>query len=153
MKTKPIYKFNNGNGATLCLNCRKVINEGFSERLFCNSLCKIEYDSKENELLYQLTLETQKQAEDQIDKEEELKTLKDLVSQLFKMLESVEESDNGYEFHPTVIRSCRVEHNVKLNDILPKIKEIIKDNKPKKAYTDFSKEEVDKILKSTQPYA
>lgn len=32
----PIYKFNGGRGATLCHGCRVIINEGFSERLFCD---------------------------------------------------------------------------------------------------------------------
>lgn len=33
----PIYKFNGGRGATLCHGCRVIINEGFSEKLFCDS--------------------------------------------------------------------------------------------------------------------
>jgi hypothetical protein len=32
---KPIHKFNNGNGATLCHQCSATINTGFSNELFC----------------------------------------------------------------------------------------------------------------------
>ena len=32
---KPIHKFNNGNGATLCHQCRTIINTGFTNELFC----------------------------------------------------------------------------------------------------------------------
>ena len=33
---KPIHKFNNGNGATLCNKCSCIITTGFSNELFCN---------------------------------------------------------------------------------------------------------------------
>ena len=36
---KPIHKFNNGNGATLCHCCRKIINTGFTQALYCNEIC------------------------------------------------------------------------------------------------------------------
>ncbi len=36
---KPIHKFNNGNGATLCHNCRIIINEGMTNDLYCEE-CK-----------------------------------------------------------------------------------------------------------------
>lgn len=36
----PIHKFNNGNGATLCNNCFVIINEGFSNKLFCEDCIK-----------------------------------------------------------------------------------------------------------------
>lgn len=32
---KPIHKFNNGNGATLCHKCSTIINTGFTNELFC----------------------------------------------------------------------------------------------------------------------
>ena len=38
---KPIHKFNNGIGATLCHNCRVIINVGFSEKLYCENCIKI----------------------------------------------------------------------------------------------------------------
>jgi len=38
---KPIHKFNNGNGATLCHQCRKIINTGFTDTLYCSNKCKI----------------------------------------------------------------------------------------------------------------
>ena len=36
---KPIHKFNNGNGATLCHKCRTIINTGRIEDLYCDD-CK-----------------------------------------------------------------------------------------------------------------
>ena len=36
---KPIHKFNNGNGATLCHCCSKIINTGFTQALYCNEIC------------------------------------------------------------------------------------------------------------------
>jgi hypothetical protein len=32
---KPIHKFNDGRGATLCHKCRKIITEGMTDDLFC----------------------------------------------------------------------------------------------------------------------
>ena len=37
---KPIHKFNNGNGATLCHRCRKIISVGFTDDLYCSDKCK-----------------------------------------------------------------------------------------------------------------
>ena len=37
---KPIHKFNNGNGATLCHQCSKIISKGFTNDLYCSSKCK-----------------------------------------------------------------------------------------------------------------
>jgi len=34
---KPIHKFNNGNGATLCNECGIIINEGFSDLRRCEA--------------------------------------------------------------------------------------------------------------------
>lgn len=39
---KPIHKFNNGRGATLCNRCRVIINTGFSEALYCDKCLEIE---------------------------------------------------------------------------------------------------------------
>lgn len=36
---KPIHKFNNGNKATLCTQCKTIIEESFTSRLFCDK-CK-----------------------------------------------------------------------------------------------------------------
>ena len=55
----------------------------------------------------------------------DLQYLKLLVGQLLDMLESVETSDNETDFRPTVIRSCRVQHTTKLDEIMPKITEIV----------------------------
>lgn len=32
---KPIHKFNNGNGATLCHKCSCIISIGFTDDLYC----------------------------------------------------------------------------------------------------------------------
>lgn len=49
-----------------------------------------------------------------------------LVRRLFEILDVVEVSDSETEFHPTVIRSCRVMHTEELNELLPKLKEAAK---------------------------
>jgi hypothetical protein len=36
---KPIHKFNNGAGATLCHNCSVIISTGLTEDLYCDK-CK-----------------------------------------------------------------------------------------------------------------
>ena len=36
---KPIHKFNNGTGATLCNGCRVIISEDITEDLYCDD-CK-----------------------------------------------------------------------------------------------------------------
>lgn len=54
-----------------------------------------------------------------------------LVSELFQLLNTVEVSENGSEFHPTTINSCRVAHIMRLNDLLPEIEAILGNNKDK----------------------
>lgn len=49
-----------------------------------------------------------------------------LVTELLDMLESVEESDSGKEFHPTTIQTCRCMHAAKLDEIMPKITAIVR---------------------------
>ena len=51
-------------------------------------------------------------------------TLAQLVLDLFSILEITEESDSGREFHPTTIQSCRIQHQLKLEKLLPEIKRI-----------------------------
>ena len=58
---------------------------------------------------------------------QEFNTLSNLVGQLLDMLETVETSDNETDFHPTVIRSCRVQHTIKLDEIMPKITDIVRE--------------------------
>jgi hypothetical protein len=36
---KPIHKFNNGRGATLCHSCSVIISEGMTKDLYCEK-CK-----------------------------------------------------------------------------------------------------------------
>ena len=43
---KPIHKFNNGNGATLCHCCRKIINTGFTNDLYCSDECEEKHGIK-----------------------------------------------------------------------------------------------------------
>jgi len=47
-----------------------------------------------------------------------------LVLELFEILDSVEETDSGREFHPTTINSCRVMHTERLGRILPEMKRL-----------------------------
>ena len=37
---KPIHKFNNGNGATLCHKCNCIISIGFADDLYCKECIK-----------------------------------------------------------------------------------------------------------------
>ena len=131
---KPIHKFNNGNGATLCHNCNIIINTGFSDELFCGDKCKAEAEAKDSDYFAELLVGAEDWAIDQIREQskedderlEELSNLKELVGELLDMLETVETSDNETDFHPTVIRSCRVQHTMKLDEIMPKITEIVR---------------------------
>ena len=34
---KPIHKYNNGNGATLCNQCSRIVSIGITDDLYCNS--------------------------------------------------------------------------------------------------------------------
>ena len=45
---KPIHKFNNGLGATLCHHCSKIINNGFIQALYCSEICKRKHNVKTN---------------------------------------------------------------------------------------------------------
>jgi hypothetical protein len=40
IKEQPIHKFNNGNGATLCNKCSKIISTGLTKDLYCSTKCK-----------------------------------------------------------------------------------------------------------------
>ncbi len=53
---------------------------------------------------------------------EKAKKLESLVSELIKMFEIVEVSDSGNEFHPNVIRSCRVMDTEKIAGLIKEIK-------------------------------
>jgi hypothetical protein len=44
---KPIHKFNNGQGATLCHQCNCIITTGFSNDLYCKSCLYIIQMEKE----------------------------------------------------------------------------------------------------------
>jgi hypothetical protein len=43
-KPKPIHKFNNGRGATLCVKCYVIISEGITEELHCEK-CKLKQET------------------------------------------------------------------------------------------------------------
>jgi hypothetical protein len=45
---KPIHKFNNGEGATLCRSCYGIINLGWSDEVIC-SKCKGYIEPKKSE--------------------------------------------------------------------------------------------------------
>jgi hypothetical protein len=50
-------------------------------------------------------------------------TIKELVRELFEMLDYTEESDGGKIFHPITITCCRVMMNERLNKLLTELKE------------------------------
>jgi len=112
---KPIHKFNNGNGATLCHNCNVIVTYGMTNDLFCYNC------------------------------QEKLFNLKNLVGQLLDMLETVETSDNETDFHPTVIRTCRIVDSMRLSEIMPKITDIVRGGEQK----DLTQEEIDAIVNAT----
>jgi hypothetical protein len=58
----------------------------------------------------------------------ELEDLKSLCSDFLGILNIVEESDSGREFHPTRITSCRVQDGVRINKILAHICRIVTDS-------------------------
>lgn len=51
-------------------------------------------------------------------------TLKELVREFFKHLDTIEESDSGRKFHSTSISSCRTMTLLRLEEILPKMKQL-----------------------------
>ena len=53
---------------------------------------------------------------------EDLRKFRSLGQQLFDILDTVEANDDGKEFQPTLIHSCRAAHATKLAQILPLLK-------------------------------
>ena len=51
--------------------------------------------------------------------------LQNEVRKFFDILDIVEESDNGNEFHPVFISCCRAITAPKLNEILQRMKELM----------------------------
>lgn len=52
------------------------------------------------------------------------KSLAGLVREFFEILDTLETSVAGNEFHPTQIISCRVMHTAKLSKLLPLMKQL-----------------------------
>ena len=52
--------------------------------------------------------------------------IKMLSKELIDMITTSEISDNGNEFYPTTIGSCRVQHTMRLGEIIPELKELLK---------------------------
>jgi len=50
-----------------------------------------------------------------------------LVKEFFAILDEVEESDSGREFHPVYISSCRVMKTQRISEIFKAMKELIKE--------------------------
>jgi hypothetical protein len=50
---KPIHKFNNGKGATICCKCSVIITTGLTDDLYCNKCKKelLENITKDDEAL------------------------------------------------------------------------------------------------------
>lgn len=57
---KPIHKFNNGNGATLCNSCSKIITIGLTNDLYCDSECESKHRAKMLMFLKQMDKEVHK---------------------------------------------------------------------------------------------
>ena len=56
--TKPIHKLNNGDGATLCHHCSKIISASLTDALFCSQECAVKDNwSYEESLKYRLVRE------------------------------------------------------------------------------------------------
>jgi hypothetical protein len=51
-----------------------------------------------------------------------------LVREMIAIFETVEETDEGREFMPTKINSCRTQHVISLGEIFTRFKELTKDN-------------------------
>ena len=48
---KPIHKYNNGNGATLCHQCSVIINTGLTNDLYCEN-CQRDLFRRGSDMLY-----------------------------------------------------------------------------------------------------
>ena len=57
-----------------------------------------------------------------LDELAELRKVSALVRELLAILETVEESDDGREFHPTTISSCRCMTAKRLDEIFTELK-------------------------------
>ena len=55
--------------------------------------------------------------------------LHELLTEFFQILNTVEETDSGREFHPVYISSCRVMKTKRVIEIISEIKDIINYNK------------------------
>jgi hypothetical protein len=49
----------------------------------------------------------------------------ELIKEFFKILDTVEESDSGTEFHPVFISSCRILFTKRIEEILKELKELV----------------------------
>ena len=55
---KPIHKLNNGDGATLCHHCSKIISTSLTDALFCSQECAVKENwNYEESLKYRLVRE------------------------------------------------------------------------------------------------
>lgn len=60
-----------------------------------------------------------------IGEKPECSALVGLVRELFDILDQEETSAGGRDFHPTTIQSCRIQHTMRLNEILPRMRELV----------------------------
>lgn len=51
--------------------------------------------------------------------------LNELVKEFFEILDTVEETDSGREFHPVYVSSCRVLLTKRMGEIFTEMKEIV----------------------------
>lgn len=66
-------------------------------------------------------------------------TLEECVALLFEIIDSKEISDEGREFRPTYITSCRVWDSHRLGKLLPKMREIVIKDNPYQHYYGMNK--------------
>ena len=58
-----------------------------------------------------------------------MSNLTELLTEFFTILDEVEESDSGTEFHPVFISSCRALKTIRINELFYDIKQIIECDK------------------------
>ena len=89
---KPIHKFNNGVGATLCHQCNCIASLGCTDDLYCNECNKhIELDEKGNPLTYWGGLKEPKQ-----------ETLEEAAKQYAEIYKCPATNDNEYCRHDII---------------------------------------------------
>jgi DNA-directed RNA polymerase subunit RPC12/RpoP len=109
-----------------CPHCGSTKDTWFSRTEPMGFVCPdcgrdVDEEPTTNELLKPTKLVVSEPATEETTKSCELAGL---VRELFSMLDQEETSAGGRDFHPTTIQSCRIQHTMRLNEILPQMKEL-----------------------------